>query len=80
MMVKLAAHTLSSGVADALEYLCQKDELSFQNSEATVYFIKQIDHFFDILNSRILFSKGYKSPIHAGHINAVKVVINDRYY
>jgi len=53
MKVKLAAQTLSSGVADAIEYLCQKGEPSFKNSEATVYFIKQID-----CNSRIPFSKG----------------------
>lgn len=77
MKVKLAAQTLSSGVADAIEYLCQKGESSFKNSEATVYFIRQIDRIFDILNSRIPFSKGYKSPIHAGNINTINSVFND---
>uniref|UniRef100_A0A2S2NIA2 THAP domain-containing protein 9 n=2 Tax=Schizaphis graminum TaxID=13262 RepID=A0A2S2NIA2_SCHGA len=77
MKVKLAAQTLSSGVADAIEYLCQKGESSFQNSEETVYFIRQIDRLFDILNSRIPFSKGYKSPIHPGNINTIKSVFTD---
>ncbi|CAH1725924.1 unnamed protein product [Aphis gossypii] len=77
MKVKCAAQTLSSGVADAIEYLCQKGEPSFTNSQATVYFIRQIDRLFDILNSRIPFSKGYKSPIHAGNINTITSVFND---
>ncbi|KAE9523184.1 hypothetical protein AGLY_016417 [Aphis glycines] len=77
MKFKLAAQTLSSGVADAIDYLCQKDESSFQNSEETVYFIRQIDRLFDILNSRIPFSKGYKSPIHPGNINTIKSVFSD---
>jgi len=77
MKVKLAAQTLSSGVADAIEYLCQKGEPSFTNSQATVEFIRKIDRLFDILNSRIPFSKGYKSPIHAGNINTIVSVFND---
>lgn len=77
MKVKLAAQTLSSGVADAIEYLCQKGEPSFTNSQATVEFIRKIDRLFDILNSRIPFSKGYKSPIHAGNINTIMSVFND---
>jgi len=77
MKVKLAAQTFSSGVADGIEYLCQKGKPSFKNSEAIVCLIRQIDCLFDILNSRIPFSKGYKSPIHAGNINTIKVVFND---
>ncbi|KAE9539557.1 hypothetical protein AGLY_004809 [Aphis glycines] len=77
MKVKLAAQTLSSGVADAIDYLCQKGESSFQNSEETVYFIRQIDRLFDILHSRIPFSKRYKSPIHPGNINTIKSVFSD---
>lgn len=42
MKVKLPAETLNSGVADAINYLCQKGESSFQNSEETVYFIRQL--------------------------------------
>lgn len=36
MKVKLAAQTLSSGVADAIEYLCQKGESSFQKLEKLI--------------------------------------------
>jgi len=57
--------------------LCQKGETSFQNSEETVYFIRQIDRIFDKLHSRIPFSKAYKSPIHPGNINKVKSVLSD---
>jgi len=57
MKVKLAAQTLSSGVTDAIEYLCQKGEPSFTNSQATVEFIRKINRLFDILNSRIPFLK-----------------------
>ncbi|KAL4112116.1 hypothetical protein QTP88_015964 [Uroleucon formosanum] len=77
MKVKLAAQTLSSGVADAIQYLQQKGEPSFQNSDATIYFIRQIDRIFDILNSRIPFSKGYKSPINPGNINTIRSIFND---
>ncbi|KAF0719485.1 THAP domain-containing protein 9, partial [Aphis craccivora] len=77
LKVKLAAQTLSSEVADAIEYLCQKGKSSFQNSEETVYFIRQIDRLFDILNSRIPFSKGYKIPINPENINTIKSVFTD---
>lgn len=76
MKVKLAAQSLSSGVADAIEYLQKKGEI-FQKSESTVYFIRQIDRLFDILNSRIPFAKGYKSPINAGNIKTIESVFNN---
>jgi len=50
MKVKLAGQPLSSGVADAIKYLQQKGEPSFQNSDATIYLIRQIERIFDILN------------------------------
>lgn len=77
MKVKLAAQTLSSGVADAIEYLQQKGEPSFQNSGATIFFLRQIDRIFDILNSRIPYSKGFKSPINSSNINTIRSVLND---
>lgn len=76
MKVRLATQVLSSGVANAIEYLQNKGEKQFQNSEATVYFIRQIDRLFDILNSRIPYSKGFKSPINSGNINTIKAVFN----
>jgi len=76
MKVNLAAQVLSSGVADAIQYLQNKNEEQFQNSEATVYFIRQIDRIFCILNSRIPFSTGFKSPINSGNINTIRAIFD----
>lgn len=77
MKVKLAVQAHSSAVADAIEYLQKKGESLFQNNDATIYFIRQIDRIFDILNSRISYSKGFKSPINPGNINTMRSVFND---
>jgi len=61
MKVKLAARSLSSGVADAIQYLQKQGEIQFKNSESTVYFIRLVDRLFDILNSIIPFS-GFQEP------------------
>ena len=53
MNVKLAAQTLSSSVADAIEFLDFSMKLEdFQHSSGTVKFLRTIDRLFDILNSR----------------------------
>lgn len=59
MKVKLAVQTLSSSVADALQFL-QKTSTDFKNCNATIKFIRVIDELFDFLNA---FSKGLKQPI-----------------
>ena len=56
MNVRIAAHTLSSSVADAIEYF-------LFSAEATIRFIRIIDKLFDLLNSRSPRSSGYKSPL-----------------
>jgi len=77
MKVKLAAQLLSTGVADAIQYLQKKGEAQFKNSEPTVYFIREVDRLFDILNSRIPFNKGYKSPINSNNINTIKAIFEE---
>ena len=68
MKVNLAAQSLSSSVADAIEYCATTLKLpQFQGSEATVKFIRHFDHLFDILNSRNPLAKGYKSPLRANN-------------
>ncbi len=53
MKVNLAAQTLSSSVADVIEFLDNVMELpDFKNSQGTVIFCKTIDRLFDMLNSR----------------------------
>ena len=64
MKVNLAAQTLSSSVADAIEYCTNVLKLKqFEGSAATVKFIRLFDCLFDILNSRNPCSKGYKSAL-----------------
>lgn len=63
MKVKIAAQTLSSSVADALQFLQTDLQMPmFQNCESTITFIRTIDRLFDFLNSRHPAMKGYKSP------------------
>ena len=52
MNVSLAAQTLGSSVAAAIDFLCVEANLpEFQGSEATTYFIKMVDMAFDLMNS-----------------------------
>ncbi len=64
MKVDLAAQTLSTSVADAIDFLniAEKDP-RFHNSEATVTFIRNVDKLFDILNSRNPLGKRSKQPL-----------------
>ena len=64
MNIKLAAQTLSSSVANAIEFLDQSAKLpGFSKSNGTVKFICTIDQLFDMFNSRNPLAKGYKSPL-----------------
>lgn len=63
MNVRLAAQVLSSGVADAIEYLNKCGYKNFEGSQATVSFIHCMDKLFDMLNSTNPFGKGFKSPL-----------------
>ena len=48
MKVKVAAQTLSSSVADALEFLLHFGHPLFSDAEVTIEFIRVIDKMFDI--------------------------------
>ena len=63
MNVKVAAQTLSSSVADAIEYLMKSGDPQFIDAEGTIKFIRVIDQLFDLLNTRNAFSKGFKKPL-----------------
>ena len=60
MNVRLAVQTISSSVADALDFLHSVQHPDFQDVDGTVTFIRNIDRLFDILNSRSPFGKGFK--------------------
>lgn len=72
MKVKLAAQTLSSSVADALQFLLDAGVPEFENCGPTIEFIWTVDRLFDFLNSRNPFGKGYKKPIYGNNIAYLK--------
>ena len=59
----MAFQTLSSSVADAIEFLMVSEHPLFKGTEATIKFIRMIDKLFDLLNSRNLYGKSYKQPL-----------------
>ena len=63
MNVKVAAQTLSSSVADSIEYLMMSGHPEFADAEGTIRFIRIVDRLFDLLNSRSPFGKGYRKPL-----------------
>jgi hypothetical protein len=64
MKVSLAAQTLSSSVADAIDFGRDHQKLpQFQSSKATTKFIRLIDRLFDVMNSRNPLAHGFKSPM-----------------
>ena len=64
MKVSLAAQSLSSSVADTIDFLRDVMKMTdFANSEATSEFIRIIDRAFDYTNSHNPFEKGYKAPL-----------------
>ena len=64
MNVSLAAQTLSSSVAAAIDFLRKESQVeTFAGSEATTDFIRKVDLAFDLLNSRNPLAKGYKAPV-----------------
>uniref|UniRef100_A0A2S2NSV2 THAP domain-containing protein 9 n=1 Tax=Schizaphis graminum TaxID=13262 RepID=A0A2S2NSV2_SCHGA len=75
MKVKMAAQTLSSSTADAIQFLRSLEESTFKNSEATERFIRVIDRIFDFLNTRNPFGKGFKKPLYRDNIKEVENMI-----
>ena len=63
MNVKVAAQTLSSSAAGAIEYLMNSGHPKFADAEGAIRFICIIDKLFDLLNSRNPFGKGFKKPL-----------------
>ena len=78
--VNLAAQTFSSSVADAIEYCSSVLKLKqFQVSEATVKFIRIINHLFDVLNSKNPRARCFKSAIHVTNKMTWEPFFNDAY-
>lgn len=76
MNVRIAAQTLSSSVADALEYLMNTDDAFFKDAGPTIKFIRVVDRLFDLLNSKNPFAKGFKQPLRSSNIDVWTSVID----
>ena len=64
MNVWLAAQTLSSSVATAIDFLWKEvNLLQFEGNETTTDFITKVDMAFVMLNSRNPFAKGFKAAV-----------------
>lgn len=63
MNVSIAAQTISNSVGDAIEFLKDSHHPSFENSSATIQFIRIIDKLFDLLNSRNPHGTGFKRAL-----------------
>lgn len=69
MKVKLAAQTLSTSVADAIEFLNKEGIVGFEGSEEIFNFIRIVDKLFDFLNSRNSFERGPKASITVNNLD-----------
>ena len=79
MKVNLAAQTVSSSVADALEYCEGKlhEMPQFRGCGPTVKFIRIFDRLFDVLNSRNPMANSFKAPIRKANYQFVKKFLDD---
>lgn len=75
--VALATQTISSGVADAIDYLRAGGNEKFKNSEATTEFLRIFDRLFDMLDSRNAYGKEYKSPLSLNNFSYWNEVFSD---
>jgi hypothetical protein len=64
MKLSIAAQTLSSSVADSLDFLREDLKMpQFQGSEATSEFIRLFDRLFDVFNSKNFLGQNFKAPL-----------------
>ena len=80
MKVNLAAQSLSSSVADAIDYCCDHLGMdAFSHCHATTKFIRTFDHLFDVLNSRNPLSKNFKSPLRPSNYSYIEKFVDEAY-
>ena len=75
MNVRIAAQTLSSSVADALQFLMDSGHPDCFEAAGTIHFIRVIDRLFDIFNIKSLYGKGFKTPLFKYNFNMWNAVI-----
>jgi len=77
MKVNIAAQTLSSSVADAIDFCRDIKIKEFENSEATTEFIRFVDKWFDILNSRNPHGRESKSPMKLINFQDIQIFLDN---
>lgn len=78
MKVRLAVQTLSSSVADALDFCEFTLKLpQFQGAHATAKFIRIFDRLFDLLNSRNPLARSYKAAMRKGNAPSWKAFLKE---
>ena len=76
--VKIAGQTLSSSVADAIEFLMVSQHPSFLGATSTIHFVRVFDKLFDMLNSRNSNGKHFKKPLYLNNQLYWKDFLNNR--
>ena len=77
MNVRIAAQTLSSSVADALQFLMDSGHTDCSDAAGTIKFIRVIDRLFDTINVKSLYGKGFKKPLFKNNFVVWNSVINE---
>ena len=77
MNVRIAAQTLSSFVADALQFLMDSGHTDCSDAAGTIKFIRVIDRLFDTFNVKSLYGKGFKKPLFKNNFVVWNSVINE---
>jgi DNA transposase THAP9 len=72
MKVKLAAQTMSSSVANSMEYFADENVPEFVESRATIKFLRAIDYLFDVLNSKNIHQTQAKAPITLENVDSIE--------
>ena len=77
MKANLAAQTLRSSVANAIEWCEGKGMQQFKGCGQTVEFIRMFDRVFDVLNSRNPRANNYNAPIRKTNYQFVKKFLGE---
>lgn len=77
MKVNLATQTLSSSVADAIDFCRDIGVAGFEGSAPTTDFIRKIDRWFDIMNSRNPLGRGFKAPLSTKNENSWRPFLHE---
>ena len=81
MNVRVAAQTISSAVAEAVDFLRENlSKKEFDGCEETIYtFLRKVTKLFDILNSKNIHGRGSKAALSANNMNEWRQYLDQMY-